>query len=87
MAFAEELPWAAGLHGIYSFGFDLGLGLGFEVKSVYTVCARWVLLFRNGGAPTYRALASACRPRPKHPNCSELMRVQGSCTSPTPCKG
>ena len=26
------------------------------------MCARWVRFFRNGGAPTYRALASACSP-------------------------
>ena len=28
------------------------------------MCARWVRFFRNGGAPTYRALASACSPAP-----------------------
>ena len=40
--------------------------LGFGDVGVYTVCARWVR-FRNGGAPTYGALASACRPAPTIP--------------------
>ena len=40
-------------------------GSEFRVSSVYTVCVRWVrIFFRNWGAPTCRALASACSPTP-----------------------
>ena len=37
-------------------------------------CARGgcAFYFRNRGAPTNRALASACSPRPNHPNYSQL---------------
>ena len=31
------------------------------------MCGRWVRFFRNGCAPTYRALASACSPAPATP--------------------
>ena len=31
---------------------------------MHTVCTRWVCFFKNGGAPTCRALASACSPAP-----------------------